>query len=218
MRVVVFGSRPDGHAKVVIETFLSQGGFEVVGLIDDEPANAERHIGPLSVVGSRSELPALARAGVEGVALGFGAARGRDCIVEAVEAAGLALPVLVHPSAHLSASATLGPGAQILPHASIGPGVRVGRGVLINTAAIVEHDVAVGDFAVVNPGAALAGRATIGESVEIGAGAVVLPDIEVSRGAVVGAGAVVTRSVCEGQTVAGVPAGLLRGCEREASR
>jgi sugar O-acyltransferase (sialic acid O-acetyltransferase NeuD family) len=206
VRVVVYGSRPDGHARVVIETFLSESRFEVVGLIDDEPGNAARHIGPLSVVGSRSHLPALARAGVEGVVLGFGAAKGRDAIVEVSEAAGLALPTLVHASAYLSASATLGSGAQVLAHACIGPGVRVGRGVLINTAAIVEHDAEIGDFAVVNPGAALAGRATIGESVEIGARAVVLPDVHVSAHAVVGAGAVVTRPVPEGHTVVGVPA------------
>jgi UDP-perosamine 4-acetyltransferase len=182
------------------------GGFDVFGLIDDEPANVGRRIGELSVVGSRSDLPGLSDQGVEGVILGFGAVRGRRAIVDAVEAAGLALPVLVHPSAHVSASAALGAGVQVLPQSSIGPGARLGRGVLINTGAIVEHNVIVSDCTVVGPGAVLAGRAIIAETVQIGAGAVVLPDTEVRAHAVVGAGAVVTRSVLESHTVAGVPA------------
>jgi UDP-perosamine 4-acetyltransferase len=206
VRVVVYGSRLDGHARVVLEVLLDAGNLDVVGLIDDRLENAGRRIGELSVVGTRSDLPALSREGVEGVVLGFGAANGREAVVEAVESAKLALPTLIHDSAHVSPSATVADGTQVLPHASIGPGARAGRGVLINTGAIIEHDVTVEDFAVIDPGAVLAGRAYVGMSVEIGARAVVLPDIVVGAHAVVGAGAVVTRAVPEGQTVVGVPA------------
>ena len=206
MRVVLYGSRPDGHARVVLELLLDAESINVVGLIDDRPENADRRIAELSVVGTRSDLPALSREGVEGVVLGFGAVDGRDVVVEAIDSAGLVLPILVHESAHVSASAALSDGTQVLPHASIGPGARIGRGVLINTGAIVEHDVTVADYTVIGPGAVLAGRAIIGEAVEIGARAVVLPDIHVPARAVVGAGAVVTRAVREGQTVVGVPA------------
>jgi UDP-perosamine 4-acetyltransferase len=199
----------------VIETLVAGiGGFDLVGLIDDEQQNARRRIGELSVLGSRVDLPALSREGVEGVLLGFGAVEGRDAVVAAIEAAGLALPTLVHPSAHVPASATLGSGTQVLSRASIGPGARIGRAVLLNTGAIVEHDVTISDYAVIGPGAVLAGRAGIGEAVEIGAGAVVLPDMEVSVRAVVGAGAVVTDSVAEGQTVVGVPARSRQGADR----
>lgn len=210
---MVYGSRPDGHARVVLELLAATGGFEVLGLIDDHPENARRRIGTLSVIGSRAELARLAGEGVEGVLLGFGAAAGRQAVLDAVQGAGLALPVLLHPAAHVSASATLAAGVQVLPHASIGPGARVGRGALINTGAIVEHDVSVGDCAVIDPGAVLAGRASIGEGVEVGAGAVVLPDVRLEAGAAVGAGAVVTRSVPARQTVAGVPARPLRAAE-----
>jgi sugar O-acyltransferase (sialic acid O-acetyltransferase NeuD family) len=203
---VIYGSRPDGHARVVLETFVSDGGFEIVGLLDDEPANIDRKISSTTVVGSRADLGRLAGEGVEGVLLGFGGAQGREAVATAIHGAGLALPILVHASAYVSSSATLAAGTQVLPHATVGPGTRIGRAVLLNTGVIVEHDAAIGDFSVIDPGAVIAGRASIGASVEIGARAVVLPDISVGNCAFVGAGAVVTRSVPAGETVAGVPA------------
>jgi sugar O-acyltransferase (sialic acid O-acetyltransferase NeuD family) len=206
MRVVIYGSRPDGHASVVLEMLASAAGMEVVGLLDDWPENAGRKIGALEVIGGSADLPRLATEGVEGVLLGFGAAQGREAIAGAVAAAGLALPTLVHASAQIAASASLADGAQVLARAYVGPKARVGRGGLINTGAIVEHDVSVGDYSVIDPGAVLTGRVRIGESVEIGSGAVLIPDVEVGPGATVGAGAVVTRPVAAGETVVGVPA------------
>jgi sugar O-acyltransferase (sialic acid O-acetyltransferase NeuD family) len=205
MRVVIYGSRPDGHANVVLQVLAAGADLEVVGLIDDWPENADRKIGALEVVGGSADLARLTDR-VEGVLLGFGAAQGREPIVRAIEQAGLALPTLVHPSAQVAASAALAAGVQVLPHASIGPNARIGRGALVNTGAIIEHDVSVGDYSVVDPGAVLTGRVRVGESVEIGSGAVLIPDTEVGDGATVGAGAVVLGRVASGETVVGVPA------------
>jgi sugar O-acyltransferase (sialic acid O-acetyltransferase NeuD family) len=206
MRVALYGSRPDGHANVVLEVLAGEAGLEVVGLLDDWPQNADRKIGQLSVLGGTADLARLAADGLEGVLLGFGAAQGREPIVEAVAAAGLALPILVHGSAYVAPSARLADGVQILPRASVGPNARIGRGGLVNTGAIVDHDVTVDDYSVIDPGAVLTGRVRIGQSVEVGSGAVLIPDVVVGAGATVGAGAVVTRPVATGQTVVGVPA------------
>jgi UDP-perosamine 4-acetyltransferase len=206
MRVIVYGSRADGHATVVIELFGQQAEYELIGLVDDHPENSRRSVCGLKVIGTRNDLCALADSGVEGVLLGFGAARGRADIIAAIEHAGLALPVLRHPSSHVSASASLSPGSQLLPGAAVGPGACIARGALVNTGAIVEHDVKVEQGAVINPGAVLTGRCVVGPESEIGAGAVVLPDVEVGSRAVVGAGAVVTRSVPPNTIVVGVPA------------
>jgi UDP-perosamine 4-acetyltransferase len=204
MRTAVYGSRLDGHANVVLDLFA--GEHEFVGLLDDWPGNAERKIGGLRVIGGTADLSRLASEAVEGVVLGFGAARGRTAILDAIEAAGLALPTLVHPTAFVASSAQLAPGAQVMPQASIGPNAWVGRGVLVNTGATLDHDVVVADASVIDPGAVLTGRVRIGSEVEIGSGAVLIPDSVVEDGATVGAGAVVVRPVERGTTVVGVPA------------
>ena len=125
MRVVVYGSRPNGHARVVIELFATGTGFDVAGLIDDRAENTERRVGELAVIGTRADLAGLVERGVEGVLLGFGSARGRLEVVEAVEAAGLELPHLVHASAHVAPTARIDDGAQVLPKASVGPGAHL---------------------------------------------------------------------------------------------
>lgn len=211
MRVAVFGSRPDGHAKVLCDLFGERDELELVGLLDDLPENAGRRLGSLRVIGGSADLPRLAaEEGIEGVVLGFGAARGRLRVLAAVRDAGLALPTLVHPTAYVAASAELGAGVQVLPHASVGAAARLGDGVLVNTGAVVEHDDLIGAGAVVDPGAVLAGRVSIGQEVEVGSGAVLIPDVVVGDGAVVGAGAAVVAPISVGETVVGVPARPLR--------
>lgn len=206
MRTVVVGSRADGHARVVIELLCAVPDFELVGLIDDYPENAEHAIAGLTVIGTSDELRRLTSEGLQAAILGFGAARGRAAILAKVADAALALPKLVHETAFIAPSAELGPGCQLLPRTYVGPGARIGRGSLINTGAIVEHDVIIADAAVVDPGAIVAGRAVVESEAEVGSGAVVLPDVRVGARAIVGAGAVVTREVAEGVTVIGVPA------------
>ncbi len=204
MRVVVYGSRPDGHARVIIELFGDR--FDIVGLLDDRKENAGRTIAGLRVIGGRERLRDLVNDGIEGVLLGFGGPKNRLAIIAAIRRAGLALPSCIHDAAYVAPSARFGAGTQALPGTTLGPGCEVGEGVLINAGAIVAHDVVVSDAAVVNPAAVLTGRSVVGAESEIGAGAVLLPDVRVGRSVTIGAGAVVTRDVADGITVTGIPA------------
>ena len=206
MRTVIYGSRPDGQAKIVAELAAAQGSFELVGLIDDFPENAGRTVLGLTVLGTRGDLGRLRASGVEALLIGFGESVGRAGIVEAASAAGLELPNLLHETSVRSASAVIGRGVQVFPLAYVGPNAVLGDAVLVNTAALVEHDATLEAGAVVLPNAALSGRVRIGRDATIGAGATVLPDVTVGAEAVVGAGAVVVKDVVAGERVAGVPA------------
>jgi sugar O-acyltransferase (sialic acid O-acetyltransferase NeuD family) len=206
MRTVVYGSRPDGHARIVVELAASRPDLELVGLLDDFPENRSRTIDGLQVIGTGADFEELREAGIEAVLVGFGESRGRASTIERAAAAGFALPTLVHESSVRYASATLGRGVQIFPLAHAGAGASLGDGVLVNTAASVEHDGFIGAGVVILPGARLGGRVRVEREATIGAGAIVLPDVVIGAGAFVGAGAVVLADVAPHARVVGVPA------------
>jgi sugar O-acyltransferase (sialic acid O-acetyltransferase NeuD family) len=206
MKTVIYGSRPDGQANIVAQLAEATGRFELVGLIDDFPENAARSVRGLKVVGTSADLPRLRATGVEAVLIGFGESLGRARVVEIAAAAGLELPTLLHESSHRFPSAVIGRAVQVFPLAYVGANAVLGDGVLVNTAAVVEHDASVDAGAVVLPNATVSGRAHIGRDATIGAGASVLPDVSIGPRAVVGAGAVVAEDVEAGERVAGVPA------------
>lgn len=211
MRTVVYGSRPDGQARIVVELAASRPDLELVGLLDDFPENRRRTIDGLEVIGTGADFDELRGAGIEALLLGFGDSRGRASSIERAAAAGLAQPTLVHESSVRYASATLGRGVQIFPLAHVGAGASLGDGVLVNTAASVEHDGVVEAGAVLLPGARLGGRVRVGREATIGAGAIVLPDVAIGPGAFVGAGAVVLADVAARTRVVGAPARPLPG-------
>ena len=119
---------------------------------------------------------------------------------------GLEIPVAIHPRAQVSPSAQVGFGGQILAGANVAARARLGRAVIINHLANVDHECELGDGVHLAPGATLCGCVQVEDHAFIGAGAVVLPRRRIGRGAVIGAGAVVTRDVPPGTTVRGNPA------------
>lgn len=207
MKVAVYGSRPDGHAKVVVDLAADDPELEIIGLIDDYPENAQRRIRGLTVLGSGIDLGGLRdRHDLEGIVLGFGESRKRSEIARRVLTCGYEMPQLIHHSSHVSSSAHVDAGAQVLARAYIGPDARVGLAALVNTGAIVEHDVKLAEGAVVGPGATLCGRVEVSAEATIGASATLLPDVTIGSRAVVGAGALVREDVADEALVAGVPA------------
>jgi sugar O-acyltransferase (sialic acid O-acetyltransferase NeuD family) len=187
-----------GHA-VSIAAAITRAGGRVTAVVDPSPERSWA----CPVYDSEDQLRDGGRTGTALVAIGSNEARVRAQLHAA--AAGLQIGVLVAATATVDA-AVLGRGSVILEHAHVGPGAELAEAVIVNTAAVVEHDCVVGRGVHVAPGARILGECSIGDGVMLGAGAVVLPGRTVGAGARVGAGAVVTADVPAGATVIGVPA------------
>lgn len=208
LRLAVLGG--GGHAAMVIEAAVA-AGFQPAAVIDRDPALWGRGLLGVPVIGGDECLGDVAASGITHFILGLGTvgsgtirrhlfAKGND--------AGLAPLTIVHPSAVVSPSATLGVGTVVLPGAVVGARATVGDNVIINTRAVVEHDCRIGDHVHVASGACLCGGCRVGDEALVGAGATIRQLTSVGDGAMVALGAVVIDDIPAGATAMGIPARL----------
>lgn len=199
--ILVWGA--SGHAKVVADLARTLGFVVIAFIDDDETRHGEKFFGA-NVTHAR-HIESLRRESSR-LALGVGDNRARERLFERAKRLGFLMAPLVHPSAYVAPSATIGDGSVVLAHAVINADARISLGAIVNTACIIEHDCFIGPFSHVSPGATLAGAVSVGQRVHVGAGATVLPGVHIGDNAVVGAGAVAIDSVPPDSTVVGVPA------------
>lgn len=117
---------------------------------------------------------------------------------------------VIHPQAIVDRTAIVGAGSVIFHRAVVQADTRIGRHVILNTGASVDHDCVLEDFVHVAPQATLCGGICVGEGTLVGAGAVVLPNLTIGRWATIAAGAVVTRSVPDFAVVRGNPGRVIK--------
>lgn len=108
--------------------------------------------------------------------------------------AGFTFASVVAASATVSSYVYIENGVQIMPRAIVNS-CKIGENSIINSGAIVEHDVSIGSDCHIAPGATICGGVSIGSNVHIGAGATIIQGLNVGDGALVGAGSVVTKDI-----------------------
>jgi len=207
MAVVIFGA--GGHSKVVADAAL-EAGIAVKGFVDDRVAidlfgnpvlfTIEDFFTDLRIANNKSEAHAIDFI----VAIGDNARR-KQIFDEAIEL-GLHPVTVEHPSAHVSAEATVEDGTYIGAEVVINPNAYVGENAIINTRATVEHDCAVGAHAFVAPHALMCGESRLGEGALLGAHATLGVGLSVGEWTRIGEGAVVKEDIAAHVTAVGVPA------------
>jgi UDP-perosamine 4-acetyltransferase len=213
VRRAVVGLGAGGHAKVIIEILLADGRYDLVGCLEANPSRVGESVLGVPILGDDDLLADLIQQGASHFFVGAGHVRDGSTqrrLFELGGGAGLAPVTVIHSSAIVSPSATVGRGATILAGALLNTCAVIGDNVVLNSAAIVEHDCVVGDHVHIASGACLAGGVSVGQGSLVGAGAVVRQGVTVGPEVIVGAGAVVVSDVPSGTTVVGVPARPLR--------
>lgn len=144
------------------------------------------------------------------IAIGGDGGRDRLMLQEKLVKKGFTPVKLIHPQSNIASDVTISEGSQILINVTLSSRVEIGRQVIINTSASVDHECMIADGAHIGPGAVLAGCVKVGECSFIGAGSVILPGIEVGKDTVIGAGSVVTRNIPEGVIAYGNPCKVMK--------
>jgi acetyltransferase EpsM len=185
-----------------VSDLAASAGFEVAAWIEGlDPGRCDpAHMPPILWVDDQKafepDLPILPAIGsVE-----------RKGIVLRLVSEGRRLATLIHPSAVISPSASIGPGCIVFPLVVVGALSRIGEGTVLNRGSLVGHHTEIGAYSFLGPGANVCGKVELGEQVHVGPGAVVRDRLRVGDHAVVGMGAVAVKDVEAGTTVLGVPA------------
>lgn len=209
-RILVWGT--GGHGQVVADV-AEAAGWEIVGFIATEAGRTDRGGRALEVFADQAIRAAVGGntlpAGATALALGIGDNGVRWGIAELMPERWL--PLLVHPSAIVSPSATIGAGTVLLPQVVVNARARIGRGVILNTGAVVEHDCQLADGVHLSPGALLGGGVIVERLAWIGTGGVVIPRKVVGAGAILGAGSTAHKDLPAGATYVGNPARAVPG-------
>ncbi|MBY0111444.1 MAG: NeuD/PglB/VioB family sugar acetyltransferase [Phycisphaerales bacterium] len=188
-----------GHALVVAEACRAVNR-PILGVLDDRADSpAITRLGLAHLGGLRDVPPSSAWI------LCVGNVHTRAELIAGLKAPSTAEPV-VHPSAVIAPSATLGVGVFVGPRAVVHSFAKVEAHAIINTGAIIEHDCVVGRNTHVAPGSIVAGSASIGSDGLLGVGCRVLPRVRVGDRCTVGAGSVVLRDLPNDSRIVGVPA------------
>ena len=113
---------------------------------------------------------------------------------------------LIHPSASVSPSVTLGEGVFVGPNATIASAARVGNFAQIGRSSSIGHHVVLSQYVRLGPAVVIPSGVRLSSGVTVGPGVIFLNNIRVGSNALVGAGSVVTKNVPDETFVVGSPA------------
>ncbi len=167
-----------GHCRSAIDVIEAEGSHKIIGVLEQSSYVPSEVLG-YPVLGTDDDL---SRFVVDGAAVlvTVGQIKTADIRVRAFIAAKIA-----------GASQP----AIVMHGAVVNAGCEIGENCIVNSMALVEHDVVVGDHTHIATGARVNGGVTIGPRCFIGSGAVLHNDIEIGEGAIIPAGALVRSSV-----------------------
>lgn len=135
----------------------------------------------------------------------------RACeLLDQLRRAGVTVPSLLAPSAHVSPTARIGANALVMPGVFVGAEVEIGDLFTAHGGVIVEHHGRIGDNVLLGPGTVLSGLVDVGSHCFLGAGTRAIPEIRIGAGTFTGAGSVVVRDLPAGMVAMGMPARILR--------
>jgi acetyltransferase EpsM len=209
-RLVILGAGGDGLVVAeAIAQLAGQGGPEApsfVGFLDDAYSQAGRFEG-FSVLGTIDKWTELE----EDIAFVPAIQKVGDMPRRAARLDGLGIPLerwatVVHPTAMVAASATIGAGVYIAAFCSVQPRCVVDDFSTLRAGAALGHDAKVSRHGYVGPNAVMCGRTTLGEGSHLGPGAVLLDNRQVGEFSVVGVASAVTKDVAPYSIVMGNPA------------
>lgn len=126
--------------------------------------------------------------------------------IEGIEHKGFKFDTVIHSSAVINDSISIGEGCIVYPGVIFTCDTKVGNHSIINIASTVSHDCEIGNFVTICPGVNIAGGVKIKDECWVGIGTKIINKVTIGNGSFIGAGSVVTKDIPNNVLAMGVPA------------
>ena len=176
-----------GHGRSVAEAAELDGGFEIIGFLDDSVLAGELIFG-CPVLGPVSSLLEH-RTLFEQTIVAIGNNSVRESLMRQITDAGMVVATVVHPQAVVSPRAAVGMGSAVMAGAVIGTEAWLGLGAIVNCGAVVDHQAKVEDFGHLGVNACMAGSSVLGRGAWMQAGSTLGYGVSVTAGSILQPGA-----------------------------
>ena len=195
--MVIFGA--SGHGKVIYDIIKSNNVNAEIVFVDDAEKGGEFY-------GVKVYKTADYKFNNDKIVIGIG----KNSTRKRISAQYTNYHTAIHKSSIISPTVKIGEGTVIMPNVSCNADTIIGKHVILNTGACIDHDCEIADFVHISPNASLAGNVTVGECSHIGIGASIIQGIKIGKNVTIGAGTVVIKDISDGATVVGVPGKIIK--------
>ena len=178
-----------GHSRSLIDLIESIGKWQICGLVGLPNQVGTRVLG-YPVIGSDQDLPTL-RVQYPAAVIGIGQIPEptlRQRIAAELTDIGFQIPLMISPHAYVSPHAQLGVGTTVFHSVIVNAGAIVDSHCILNSRALIEHDVEIGSFCHISTGVLLNGGVSVGNGSFIGSGAMIREGLHLPPHTVIGAG------------------------------
>ena len=206
-KILIIGA--GGHSNVIEDTLIELGIFNEIAFLDDKFKNGSKTFfsDNKNILGtSRLIYEKELRSNFKYAFVAIADPETRLKLINELESLEYEVPIIIHPTAWVSKSVSIGVGSIILSQSTIQTGVKGGKGLIINNSCSIDHDSFLGNGVHVAPGVNIAGSVHIGDKSWIGIGASVIENINIGSNVKIGANAAVIRDIPSSATAVGVPA------------
>jgi len=204
-RLLVVGA--GGFARETAEAVRAlDDGFELAGFLDDNPELHGRTVGGAPVLGPVDAVHDDPDAAVVVCVGRPDAYAARRVIVSRLGLPAERYATVIHPTASVGSTCTIGAGSVLLAHVTHTADVVVGEHVAIMPQTVLTHDVRVDDHATLASGVRLGGGVHVGAGAYLASGVLVREGLSIGAWSMVGMGSLVTCDVPAERVWFGSPA------------
>lgn len=181
--------------------------WSIKGFLDDDPNALDGKSCDVGIVASIDDYEIKEN---DVFVCSIGDSKTRKDVVERFKIKGAKFVTIIHPSAIIADSTSIGEGIIIYPFALVSDNAVIGDYCIINMYSSVTHDVVLGNYCTISGHCDITGKCRLGDGVFMGTTSHVVPGSVIGDDVFICAGSTVMTNVRDGLKVLGNPAKIMK--------